>query len=265
MTRWAARLATVATVLGLALLAWVLAFWIWRWLEPAAVFPPAAQVADPVQVLRDGALFGHAPRSTANSPLEAATAGAHRLLGVFAQSGGGGWALLKRADNSVRLLREGEEIQTGEKLDLVLPQGVEILQGGARHKLTLGRVDSDPRVGGGALSGPCPLSPEERRRAFYVRPELLSGIAQGLNGARKLFRQHGGAWVVAVDDPALAALGFEAGDRIERGNGVPLLSEDALRGAIVEPVLQSRVLRLSGQRKGKAREWIYANAALCSR
>lgn len=264
MNKLAARL---ARVLGLGVLVWVAAYWIWEGLRPAAVAEPPVVPADALPVLNELAPFGRSvPAAPAASAAPAAGSGDLLLLGVAAEADGDGWALLQKSDKSVRLLRAGAEIAPGLRLGKVFPQGVEVVKDGVGRKLELRRAGlaANPAAPAGPVAS-CPASAEERRRAFFVHPELLTGFAKGLEAARKLFRQEGGAWVVVELDPALAALGFAVGDRIEKGNGVPLLTEDSLRSAIFGPVMQSRLLRLSGTRQGKAKEWIYVNAALCSR
>ncbi len=256
--RWAGML---GLTLSLGIVAWVLAYWFWHWAAPR---PTAMAIALPDNaVLADAALFGFAATTSGEAApaAVAATSGDWRLVGVLAQVGGGGWALLRRGDGSVKLLREGAELAGELRLERVFPTAIEISKNGVRRSLNLPALAHASTTSGGG--GKCPLSAEERRRAYFVRPELLPGLAQSLEAARKLFRQDGQGWIVTASDPTLSALGFAAGDRVEKGNGVPLLTEDLLRTAIVEPLLQNRVLRLSGARATKPREWIFVNAALC--
>ncbi|CAG0952328.1 hypothetical protein BURK2_00267 [Burkholderiales bacterium] len=264
MNKFAARL---AQLLGLGVLVWVAAYWIWEGLRPAIVPEPPVVTADALRVLDEWAPFGRgAPAAPGAAAAPSAASTDLLLLGVAAQADGDGWALLQRSDKTIRLLRAGAEIAPGLRLAKVFPHGVEVVKDGVGRKLELRRARSaaHPAAPAAPVTS-CPANAEERRRAYFVHPELLTGFAKGMEAARKQFRQDGGAWVVVELDPALAALGFAVGDRIEKGNGVPLLTEDSLRSAIFEPVMQSRLLRLSGTRQGKAKEWIYVNAALCPR
>ncbi len=264
MNKLAARL---AQLLGLGVLVWVAAYWIWEALRPAALAEPTVVRADALRVLDELAPFGRgAPAAQGAATAPSAASAELLLLGVAAEADGDGWALLQKSDHSIRLLRAGAEIAPGLRLAKVFPQGVEVVKDGVGRKLELrrARLAANPATPAAPVAS-CPASAEERRRAFFVHPELLTGFAKGMEAAKKRFRQEGGAWVVVELDPALAALGFAVGDRIEKGNGVPLATEDSLRSAIFEPVMQSRLLRLSGTRQGKAKEWIYVNAALCSR
>lgn len=263
------RLALARLSLGLALgfLAWVLAHWSWAALSPRSAPNEPLMPADPTAELNELALFGRSePSRTTNAIAPNAEPGQWVLLGVAAEADGGGWALLKKSDRNVRLVQLGEEIGPNERLEKVLAQGIVFSRNGREHRLDLRRATGappdPPRAG---ETAPCPTGIEERRRTFFVHPELLSGFAQSLAAARKSFRQEDGAWIVARIDPSLTALGFSLGDRLEKANGVPLSSEESLRTALFEPLMQSRLLKIGGTRKGKAREWIFANAALCAR
>lgn len=260
-------LARLALAASFALLAWVIAFWFWQWSAPGYIGRAAGLPEAPSEVVLASGIFGPpAGRGSADAGAgEPVARGDWHLVGVLAEPGGRGWALLRLGRGGVKLLREGQEIEPGSRLVKVLPAAAEISRAGEKSILAL-RTPETLRAAPVAKnlgSGGCPLSTEERKRAYFVRPELLPGLAQSLDATRKLFRQEGSAWVVNQIDPALAALGLAAEDRIEKGNGVPLHNEDALRGAIVEPVMQNRVLRLTGTRGGKPREWIYVNAAIC--
>jgi len=261
---WLARLLVAAS---LALLCWVLAYWFWHWSAPSPA-PRALSIPEaPAAVVAESGIFGRGetPASAVAGATEPSAGTQPRLIGVLAEAEGRGWALLKLSQGGVKLLREGQEVEPGVRLEKVLPATVEISGPGGRKTLGL-RAPESPRIAlaqKSAAAGACPLSGDEKKRAYFVRPELLPGLAQSLDTARRLFRQEGGAWVVNQSDPALAALGLAAGDRIEKSNGVALHTEDLLRSAIVEPVMQSRTLRLTGTREGKPREWIYVNAALC--
>ena len=265
--RWSKGLSRLALAASCALLAWILAFWFWNWSAPEYKGRAHGLVDAAAVRLAESGIFGRAelPGNAVAGAGAPAASGDPRLIGVLAEADGRGWALLKLSQGGVKLLREGQEIEAGNRLEKVLPAAVEISKAGERRTLPL-RASEAPRAAPqpkSLASGSCPLNAEERKRAYFVRPELLPGLAQSFDTARKLFRQEGSTWVVSQSDPALSALGFAAGDRIEKGNGVLLHNEDLLRTAIVEPVMQNRVLRLSGTRGGKPREWIYVNAALC--
>src|SRR5439155_15361119 len=81
--RWK-LLSGAAWLVSLALLAWVLAYWGWRWFGPAPVsIPTAASEGDWARRIAEAGLFGAAaPKSPTVEP--SANIGELRLLGVFA-------------------------------------------------------------------------------------------------------------------------------------------------------------------------------------
>src|SRR6185295_9953339 len=109
---WGWRIASwIATAIGIVLLGYVIALWGWRWLgpPPTVVAPPApperwtpAIVAAP--------LFGRtgAPQAV-DSSAPPTLQGDTRLLGVFAESGGAGYALFRLADRGPVLVKAGAE------------------------------------------------------------------------------------------------------------------------------------------------------------
>src|SRR5258705_10330780 len=105
----------LATAAGVLLLGYVIAFWGWRGLGPApppGLPPPAMGRWTPAIVAAP--LFGRAgaPQATqASGP--ATLQGDARLLGVFAETGGAGYALFRLADRGPTLVKAGAEIASG--------------------------------------------------------------------------------------------------------------------------------------------------------
>src|SRR5436853_7937254 len=84
-----------ALLIALALLAAVLAYWGWRWFGPAPVtLPTARNDGDPVRRIADAHFFG-AAAPAASSSNAGVSSGDLRLLGVFAQRDGQGYALFR--------------------------------------------------------------------------------------------------------------------------------------------------------------------------
>jgi general secretion pathway protein C len=128
-------LVALATFAALALLATVLAYWIWAWFaprpEPRA---PAAVQAGGATLQAANGLFG---RAQAPKGLVASSSSA-KLLGVVAATGTRpGYAILRLdARKSVAVL-QGEEIEAGLKLAEVHPDHVVLDRSGVREKLPL--------------------------------------------------------------------------------------------------------------------------------
>ena len=128
-------LVALATFAALALLAVVLAYWMWAWFaprpEPRA--PAAAQAGGATLEAANG-LFGSAqgPKGLAASSSSA------KLVGVVAASGSrAGYAVLRLdAKKSVAVL-QGEEVEPGLRLAEVHPDHVVLERSGAREKLPL--------------------------------------------------------------------------------------------------------------------------------
>ncbi len=123
-----------ATLAALTLLCFVLAYWTWVWLAPAAA-PRARAVETPRHIDAAYGLFGGARRSqTAAAP----NALAIRLLGVAAATGGkSGYAIVQLDTNKVIVTREGAEIAPGIRLAEVRPGQINLERNGVRETLVL--------------------------------------------------------------------------------------------------------------------------------
>jgi len=134
---WLGRL---ATLLMLALLAWVCAGVYWSLSAPATPRPATGLETDPqrvVQAIASRHLFGMA---AANAPA-AATRGPvdFRLNGIIAAQAQGkpAYAILVPEGKPAQLVREGEEVAPGITLQRVLPREVELSRGGQTQTLSL--------------------------------------------------------------------------------------------------------------------------------
>ena len=129
--------AAVALVVALALLALVLAHWGWTWFgpNPAVIAVPASE-SDLAGRAASARLFGNAAPSPGD-----ASAGADlrdlRLLGVFAESDGKGYALFRAGSRGAILAEAGDEIAPGVRLERVRPDGVNLVDSGASRDLSL--------------------------------------------------------------------------------------------------------------------------------
>lgn len=126
-------MAVVPTLLAVALLGWVLAYWTWAWFapKPKPVETPWAQPSE-----RTGAaagLFGPAERG---EPTSAVTGAPVKLLGIVAASGGKpGYAVLQLDGRQILAVRSGEPVAPGIRLEEVRRDHVVLTRQGVREKL----------------------------------------------------------------------------------------------------------------------------------
>lgn len=124
---------SMSTAVALALLGLVLAYWTWAWVAPVPL-PPAAEVSEsPGRLTAAGGLFGQVPGDAhADTP----TGLAVKLLGVIAgQPEGSGYALLQLDEKKTRVVRAGNELAPGIRVESVLPQQVILQRHGSRETL----------------------------------------------------------------------------------------------------------------------------------
>ena len=102
------------TLVAVALLGTVLAYWTWAWFAPRAEPRMEASAVQNGSVASAGGLFGNVPRGqTAAAP----TGIAIRLLGVVAASGGRrGYAVVQLEGKQILAVHEGEDVAPGIRL-----------------------------------------------------------------------------------------------------------------------------------------------------
>lgn len=120
------------TLLAVALLGAVLAYWTWAWFAPRAEprLEPAAQSGS---VVSAAAVFGTVPRAqTAAAP----TGIAIKLLGVVAATPGRrGYAVVQLEAKQILAVHEGDDIAPGIRLAEVLVDHVILERNGVRESL----------------------------------------------------------------------------------------------------------------------------------
>lgn len=129
---------------ALALLGLVLAYWTWAWLAPSPL-PQAMGVSAPGgRLTAAGNLFGQAQGDARTGT---PTGLAIELLGVVAGvPAGSGYALLRLDAKETRVVRAGEELAAGIRVESVLPEQVVLQRNGARETLTWPRPLPAPAV-----------------------------------------------------------------------------------------------------------------------
>ncbi|MBE0613921.1 MAG: general secretion pathway protein [Burkholderiales bacterium] len=120
------------TLLAVALLGAVLAYWTWAWFAPRAQprLEPAAQSGS---VASAGTVFGTVPRKQAAA---APTGIAIKLLGVVAATAGRkGYAVVQLEAKQILAVHEGEDVAPGVRLAEVLVDHVILERNGVRETL----------------------------------------------------------------------------------------------------------------------------------
>jgi hypothetical protein len=255
-----------------ALLALAIAFWGWRWFGPTPAVPPSPREASSwAPAIIASTLFGstNVPAQSAAAPAPVTTlTGDTRLLGVFAERDGGGYALFRLAGTGAVLVRAGAQIADGVTLVAVRPDGVRIDDHGQPRELALRPAATSPppaksaTVATGARSA-CVLPAGYRGAVYRLNAELLSGLSAQPATWQSVVAAGNGALVVRDGSGLAAALGLAAGDRITQANGIALTRIDDVISAIVRPLLASQSVRVTGTRDGKALEWMLVNAGAC--
>lgn len=126
-------LVSLLTLVAVALLGGVLAYWTWAWFAPRAEPRVEATAAQSGSVASAGAIFGNVPR---NQVTAAPTGIAIRLLGVAAASGGRrGYAVVQLEAKQILAVHEGEDVAPGIRLAEVHADHVILERNGVRETL----------------------------------------------------------------------------------------------------------------------------------
>ncbi len=121
------------TLVAVALLGAVLAYWTWVWFAPRAVPRMETSSVQSGSVAAAGGIFGKVPAKQAAA---APTGIAIKLLGVVAASGGRrGYAVLQLEAKQILAVHEGEEIAPGIRLAEVHADHVILERNGVRETL----------------------------------------------------------------------------------------------------------------------------------
>jgi hypothetical protein len=199
--------------------------------------------------------------------------GETRLLGVFAEADGKGFALFRLADRGPVLVQAGNDIANDVKLELVRPGGVRIRDHGEVREIVLrpvldtAKVPPDKSAAGAravrAVSAACAVPAGFTGAIYRLNAELLSGIAAQPDSWKSLVTPGPGGLTVRSDTGFATMLGLKSGDRVAEANGIALNGPDDALVAIVRPLMASQAVRVRGTRDGKAVEWLLVNAGAC--
>jgi hypothetical protein len=259
----------LATAAGVLLLGYVIAFWGWRWLGPSPPLPsPLAPVERWTPAIVAAPLFG---RAGAPQAVEAGAPttlqGDARLLGVFAEAGGAGYALLRLPDRGPILVKAGADIANGVTLVEVRPSGVRIRDHGELRDIELRapiaavKAAAPPRGSGTRLA--CAPPPGYKGPIYRLNAELLTGVASRPESWQALLTPVAGGLAVRDGSGFATMLGMKTGDRMSQANGIALAGIDDVQVAFVKPLIASQPVRVGGIRDGKPAEWLFLNAGAC--
>ncbi len=272
---WPWRVASaIATLAAMALLAVVLAHWGWRAFGPAPM--PAPPVESPErwsEAIAAQPLFGRAAMeqaAPASAPSSAQTLGPDgRLLGVFAEADGRGYALFRLAERGPVVAATGGEIARDVTLVAVRPDGVRIRDHGETRDVALRAAPGAApapladRPRSASARGACALPAGYKGPVYRLNAELLTGIASQPDSWKSLLAPTSGGLAVRDENGFATMLGLKSGDRVSVANGIALNGVDDVLTAVVKPLVASQPVRVSGTRDGKAAEWLFVNAGAC--
>jgi hypothetical protein len=261
--------AWVATALAGLALALAVAHWGWRLLGPASA--PLAPPETPehwASSIASAPLFG---RAEAPLPVAAAAPlqGDARLLGVFAERNGQGYALFRLPDRGPLLVQAGQEIAKDVSLLAVRNDGVRIRDHGEVREIALRNQASAPsaksaeRARGTVARAVCVAPAGYKGPIYKLNAELLTGIASQTDSWKALLVADNGGLAIRDNSGFSTMLGMRAGDRMTQANGIALGSPDDLLVAFVKPLVSNQQVRVAGTREGKPAEWLFVNAGAC--
>ena len=264
-------LATAAVVAAASLLSFVVAYWGTRALAPAPVHVAPAAPSDPVATILASGLMRApgAPPPVEAKKEESTLSGDTRLLGVFAERDGRGYALF-RLSSGPRLVAQGQEIAQGATLVAVRPDGITIRDAGGERSVAL-RGEPAPKAVPAATTtaakpsrNPACMPPAGFKGTILrLNAELFQGIIGKPESWAAIVVADQGALAVRDDSGFVAMLAMKKGDRLLQANGVPLSAPDDVVGAVLRPLASQQAVRVTGTRDGQPREWLLLNAGTC--
>jgi hypothetical protein len=264
--------AGAATLVSSVLLALVIAHWVWQIVGPARVRVPAAPPADPVAALLASGLWASgsaAPPAAPDQDAPQVLGGDVRLLGVFAEADGRGYALF-RLPSGARLVAAGQNIASGATLAAVLPDGIRVREAAGERNIALrgpapASTPAAPKVASTAPRVPatsaCAPPAGFKGQVVALNAELMAGLIAQPESWRALVEAANGALVVRDESGFAAMLGLKLGDRIEQANGIALTAPDDVVGAVLRPLQANQPVRVAGSRDGLPRELWLRNTA----
>jgi general secretion pathway protein C len=161
------------TLLTIALLGAVLAYWTWAWFAPRAEPRVETSAVQNASVASAGTLFGSVPRSQAAA---APTGIAIKLLGVVAASGGRrGYAVVQLEGKQILAPHEGEDLSPGMRLTEVHADHVILERNGVRETLALPERKGAATATGQAAGSAAQVAARQAAQAAAARVGRSAG------------------------------------------------------------------------------------------
>jgi hypothetical protein len=268
---WSLRIAAaLATLAAIALLALVASHWLWRALAPAPVEVLSADPRDPAATILSSGLLAAAgtPNVAPATPAAPPLAGDTRLLGVFAEAGGRGYALFRFSDRGPRLVPAGAEIAPGTTLVAVRPDGITVRDAVGERTIALRAPPVAPAPKAEAVApvrvaAACAIPQGFRGAVVKLNAELVQGMIGQPEALRAIVAPADGGLTVRDESGFAAMLGLKRGDRVLTANGIALATPDDVAAAVLKPLVASQPVRVTGSRDAQPREMLLLNAGAC--
>jgi hypothetical protein len=184
-------------------------------------------------------------------------------------------ALFKVDNRRVLWIGVGEALEPGLTLTAIEPEAVRLAGAGGEYRIPLreprparqkpaapaGAPPAAQSAATGATSAAadsCKLTPEQRGRAYILRPEIIEGVLRERNGWTDLFKPAGMGLLVQNPGGTGAMLGLYGNDILSKADGAQLGNLDDVVRLILQPLSRNETVVVSGIRGGQPREWIYA-------
>ena len=210
------------------------------------------------------------PRRRARSPAKddaTLAAGDTRLLGVFAERDGKGYALF-RLPAGPRLVAPGQDIAQGAKLVAVRPDGVTMRDAGGERRVAL---RGEPAAPSRRRLRRSPRRSRAQRRLRAARrdsrarccgsmPNCSRASSPSPRAGPRSSCAERGALTVRDDSGFVAMLAMKKGDRLAAGERRRADAPDDVVGAVLRPLAAQQPVRVIGARDGAPREWLLLNA-----
>ena len=210
---------------------------------------------------------------------------------------------LFKIDRRILWLRAGDELDPGVKLVAIEAGGVRLSANGRDVRLAL-RAEKPAARGAGGAPGlgvpagaaavgaaaagaaavggaagaavvgstavsrpgdPCKLAPDQRSRAYVLRPEIVDSVMRERSSWADLFKAGATGLVVNSPGGTGAMLGLYSNDVLSKADGAQLTSTDDMLRLVLQPLARNDSVIVTGSRAGQPREWIYAGMSCINR